>query len=63
MVVPANSTGGGQNFGFVPLTDFFGNPVTVHFGGTNTFRCTCIGSSYEFNYLAFLCRIPTQPCA
>ena len=44
-------TSGAQNWTFVPLTDFFGNPVQVNFGttGTNTFRITDIGSDGVYN--------------
>lgn len=51
-VCPQN-TGGSQSYTFVPLKDFFSNPVEIRFAGTNTFRATCIGSdgSYNFNYL------------
>ncbi len=47
------STGGFQNWAFVPLTDFFANQVQVRLPGTNTFRLTCLGpsGSYNFNYL------------
>jgi len=47
------NTGAPQNWTFVPLNDFFSNPVLVNFPGTNTFRFTCIGSdgSYNFYYL------------
>jgi hypothetical protein len=43
--------GGAQNWTFVPLTDFFGNPVQVNFGntGTNTFRITDIGGNGVYN--------------
>ncbi len=46
-------TGGVQDWTFVPLKDFFSNPVLVDFPGTNTFRVTDIGSSgsYNLNYL------------
>jgi hypothetical protein len=46
-------TGGVQNWTFVPLKDFFSNPVLIDFPGTNTFRVTDIGSSgsYNLNYM------------
>lgn len=46
-------TGGTQNYTFVPLTDFFSNPVLINSGGTNTFRITCIGGdgAYNVSYL------------
>ncbi|HEY3762887.1 MAG TPA: hypothetical protein VGN23_14170 [Verrucomicrobiae bacterium] len=46
-------TGGVQDWTFVPLTDFFSNPVQINSGGTNTFRITDIGGngSYNLNYL------------
>ena len=49
-------TGGAQNWTFVPLKDFFSNPVLVDFPGTNTFRITDIGDSgsYNVNYLIFV---------
>ncbi len=49
-------TGGTQIYTFVPLSDFFGNQVTVQFPGTNTFRATTIGGTraYNFNYLIFV---------
>ena len=49
-------TGGTQNYTFVPLKDFFSNPVMVDFSKTNTFRLTCIGNSgsYNVNYLIFV---------
>lgn len=48
--------GGTQNWGFVPLKDFFSNPVLINFGGTNTFRITDIGASgvYNVGYLLFV---------
>jgi hypothetical protein len=51
-----SDTGGSQSYAFVPLEDFFGNPVHLRLPGTNTFRCTCIGSSdsYNFNYLVLI---------
>ncbi|MDB6017176.1 MAG: hypothetical protein JWR19_1665 [Pedosphaera sp.] len=52
-VCPAN-TGGSQGYTFVPLKDFFSNPVSIRFPGTNTFRSTRIGGSYNFNYLLFV---------
>ena len=47
------NTGGPQSWAFVPLTDFFSNPVQFRLPGTNTFRLTCLGSdgSYNLNYL------------
>jgi hypothetical protein len=45
----APQTGGTQNYTFVPLTDFFSNPVLINFGGTNTFRNTDIGGSGSYN--------------
>jgi hypothetical protein len=49
-------TGGTQNYTFVPLTDFFSNPVLINFGGTNTFRTTDIGgnSSYNLGYMVLI---------
>jgi hypothetical protein len=49
-VCPAD-TGGSQSYTFVPLKDFFSNPVEVRYSGVNTFRTTRIGGSYNFNYL------------
>ena len=43
------NTGGAQDWTFVPLTDFFSNPVLVNFGGTNTFRITDINGSGSYN--------------
>jgi len=47
------NTGGPQSWAFVPLTDFFSNPVQFRLPGTNTFRLTCLGSdgSYNLHYL------------
>jgi hypothetical protein len=42
-------TGGTQIYTFVPLTDFFSNPVLINSGGTNTFRITDIGGSGTYN--------------
>ncbi len=44
-------TGAAQNWTFVPLTDFFGNPVQVNFGNTatNTFRITDISGNGAYN--------------
>ena len=50
-------TGGTQIYTFVPLTDFFSNPVQINnYGGTNTFRIADIGGSgaYNVGYLLFL---------
>lgn len=46
-VCPNN--GGIQSWAFVPLTDFFSNPVLVNFGGTNTFQTQDIGVSGTYN--------------
>jgi hypothetical protein len=51
-------TGGVQNFTSVPLTDLFGNPVSVRLPGTNTFRTTCVGSGYSYNF-AYLIFVPS----
>jgi hypothetical protein len=51
-------TGAAQNWTFVQLEDLFSNPVQVRLPGTNTFRTTCIGSSYSYN-LAYLVFIPS----
>jgi hypothetical protein len=50
------NTGGAQNWTFVPLKDFFSNPVLVRFSGTNTFRTTSLADdgTYNFNYLIFV---------
>lgn len=50
------NTGGTQDYTFVPLKDFFSNPVMVNFDNTNTFRLTVIGSSDSYNvgYLIFV---------
>jgi hypothetical protein len=45
----APQTGGTQDYTFVPLTDFFSNPVLINFGGTNTFRTTDIGGNGAYN--------------
>ncbi|HUA65133.1 MAG TPA: hypothetical protein VME24_04750 [Alphaproteobacteria bacterium] len=52
----APQTGGTQNWAFVPLHDFFSNPVLINSGGTNTFRITDIGGSGSYNvgYLLFV---------
>ena len=47
-------TGGSQSYAFVPLTDFFSQPVAVRFNGNNTLRCKRIGGGYNFNYLVFV---------
>jgi hypothetical protein len=49
-------TGGTQRYTFVPLTDFFSQPVLINFGGTNTFRTTDIGgnSSYNLGYMVLI---------
>jgi hypothetical protein len=51
-----SDTGGFQSYAFVPLTDFFSQPVRIRFPGTNTFRCTSVGTgnSYNFSYLIFV---------
>ncbi len=43
------STGGTQNYTFVPLKDFFSNPVLINSGGTNTFRISDISGSGVYN--------------
>ena len=47
------NTGGPQSWAFVPLTDFFSNPVQIRLPGTNTLRLTSLGSdgSYNLHYL------------
>jgi hypothetical protein len=45
----APQTGGTQTYTFVPLHDFFSNPVLINFGGTNTFRITDIGGNGAYN--------------
>ncbi|EEF58129.1 hypothetical protein [Pedosphaera parvula] len=50
-------TGGSKIYSgqMVPLTDFFGNTVQIHFAGTNTFRETAINNrAYNLNYLMFV---------
>ncbi len=49
-------TGGTQVYNFVPLKDFFSNPVLMNYGGTNTFRITDVGGdgSYNVSYLVFV---------
>jgi len=42
-------TGGTQNYTFVPLKDFFSNPVLINSGGTNTFRISDISGSGVYN--------------
>jgi hypothetical protein len=42
-------TGGIQDWTFVPLKDFFSNPVLVNLGGTNTFRITDISGNGTYN--------------
>jgi hypothetical protein len=51
-----SDTGGPQTYAFVPLKDFFSNPVRIRLPGTNTLRCTPIGTSgsYNFTYLALV---------
>jgi hypothetical protein len=60
-VVP--NTGGAQDWTFVPLTDFFSNPVLVNFEGTNTFRVTDIGGegSYNLGYILLVALTNTAP--
>lgn len=62
----APDTGGTQTYAFVPLHDFFSNPVLINFGGTNTFRITNIGGSgaYNVGYLVLVAitnEIPLGP--
>lgn len=47
-------TGGPQDWTFVQLQDFFGNPVTVNFPPTNTLRMTCVGTSGSINWSYFI---------
>lgn len=42
-------TGGVQDWAFVPLHDFFSNPVLINSGGTNTFRITDVNGSGTYN--------------
>jgi hypothetical protein len=51
------NTGGPQDWTFVPLKDFFSNPVLVNFGTTNTTRLACVGSSGSIN-VAYLIFVP-----
>ncbi|MGH7979448.1 MAG: hypothetical protein ACREE6_08730, partial [Limisphaerales bacterium] len=53
-------TGGTQNYTFVPLTDFFSNPVLINFGGTNTFRITDIGGNGSYNVAYLLLQATTN---
>jgi hypothetical protein len=52
----APQTGGAQDWTFVPLKDFYSNPVLVNFGGTNTFRITDLGNdgSYNLGYIVLV---------
>ncbi len=47
-------TGGSQSYAFVPLTDFFSQPVQLRLNGNNTLRSKRIGGGYNFNYLVFV---------
>lgn len=51
-------TGGAQDWTFVPLTDFFSNPVLINFGSTrtNTFRVTDINGdgAYNLSYMVLV---------
>ena len=57
-----SDTGGVQSYTFVPLTDFFSNPVMINYAGTNTFRLTCIGSGGSYN-VTYLTLIPSTNTA
>ena len=57
-----SSTGGSQVYAFVPLNDFFSNPVQVNFPGTNTFRLTCIGTDGSYN-VTYLILVPSTNSA
>lgn len=50
------NTGGAQDWTFLPLTDFFSNPVLIRSSGTNTFRVTDINGSgsYNLSYLVLV---------
>ena len=52
------NTGGIADYTFVPLADFFGNPVEVRFPGTNTFRCTSLADDGSYNF-AYLILVPS----
>ena len=56
------NTGGAQNWTFVPLKDFFSNPVQVRLPGTNTLRLTCIGSDGNYN-VTYLILVPNTNTA
>jgi hypothetical protein len=47
-------TGGSQTYAFVPLTDFFSQPVLLRLNGNNTLRSMRIGGGYNFNYLVLV---------
>ena len=57
-----SGTGGPQVYTFVPLNDFFSNPVQVNFPGTNTFRLTCIGTDGSYN-VTYLILVPSTNAA
>jgi hypothetical protein len=49
-------TGGSQDWTFVPLHDFFSNPVLINYPGTNTFRVTDFdgNGTYNLSYLVLV---------
>lgn len=47
-------TGGSQEYAFVPLTDFFSQPVALHMNGTTTLRSLRLGGGYNFNYFVMV---------
>lgn len=49
-VCPAFTGGGLQTYAFVPLTDFFSQPVVLRFNGNNTLRSYRLGGGYNFHY-------------
>ena len=55
------NTGGSQDWAFVPLTDFFSNPVLIHSSGTNTLRLTDINGNgaYNLSYLILVAQTNT----
>src|SRR5207244_3903522 len=54
--------GRAQNWTFVPLKDFSSSNVLINFPGTNTFRCTCIGSDQNYNF-TYLILVPATNTA
>lgn len=57
----SSASSGWDNFVLVPLTDEFGQPVSVNLAGLQTLRISIIPGGFDFDYLALVPVSPTTP--